>query len=87
MTDGPDGGLVGLNVNLTRAIAQALTRSMEMSGESHTVCVNRAIGLYAKVVERILLPGNTLVIRQKDGQLFELMPWPDEDSDTGGDVG
>lgn len=80
-----DGELTKLTVNITQTNAQALHRASEVSGDNRTDCVNRAIALYAFLLERVFLPGHRLFVKDNKGRLAEITgEWiNDEERDDG----
>jgi hypothetical protein len=65
--------LVKLSVNLTEKNYQALNRASEMSADTRTDVVNRALAFYAFLYETAFLPGHQLLIRdRKTGEISEV---------------
>lgn len=56
---------VKLIVNILPKHAQAIQRMKEITGDSATDCVNRALGMYSYLLEQVLLPGHELYVKKK----------------------
>ena len=61
-----NGGLERVTLNLTPRAARALEIATEITGDSKTDTINRAVQLYA-YIERIINEGGTIVAQKTDG--------------------
>lgn len=63
--------LVKLTVNLTHKNSQAMHRASEMSGDSPTDVVNRALAFYAFLYEHVFLHNRELLVRDPKTRKIE----------------
>lgn len=67
-TDGPPSKVT---VNLTPRAVVALEEALEMTGNTKTECINRALPLYTWILLRIA-SGDSLQLSDKDGRTREI---------------
>jgi hypothetical protein len=73
--DGPTTGRGGgsyerITVNLTEKASYALADSVQISRDSKTDCINKALQLYG-LLQRIQEAGGAVYLREKDGAELE----------------
>jgi hypothetical protein len=66
-------GLDRVTINLVPRSSRALARAMELTGDSKTDCINRALPVYA-YLEEILANGGSLLVQDgPDGELIKVV--------------
>jgi hypothetical protein len=63
-------GLERITVNLTPRSSSALELAVELSGDTKTDTINRAIQIYA-YLEKVLQDGGSVHVREQDGSELE----------------
>jgi hypothetical protein len=63
-------GLERITVNLTQRSSSALELAVEVSGDTKTDTINRAIQIYA-YLEKVLRDGGSVHVREHDGAELE----------------
>ena len=63
---GGSRGLERITVNLTPRSSSALQLAVELSGDTKTDTINRAIQIYA-YLEKVLQDGGSIYVREQDG--------------------
>ncbi|MFG1640488.1 hypothetical protein ACGFMK_09385 [Amycolatopsis sp. NPDC049252] len=66
-TGGGGGGLERVTVNLVPRASRALDQAVELTGDSKTDTINRALQVYA-VLEEAVSKGGEVVIRHSSGE-------------------
>lgn len=66
-------GLDRVTVNLVPRSSQALAKVMELTGDSKTDCINRALPVYAYLEEILANGGSVLVQEGPDGELIKIV--------------
>jgi hypothetical protein len=69
-SNGRNGPLERLTVNLTSRASRALDQTTELTGDTKTDAVNRALQVYA-YVEKVLAQGGALYVREAEGTEME----------------
>jgi hypothetical protein len=67
---GSGRGLERITVNLTPRSSSALELAVELSGDTKTDTINRAIQIYA-YLEKVLRDGGSVHVREEDGAELE----------------
>ena len=72
MTTDLDGHLTKVSANFTARSMVALDAAAEITGDNHTVCLNRAVQAYAFLVKTFADGGKVEIVNPATGERNEL---------------